>query len=162
MIAGRAMTAKGFILPKRWGQGSGPPGDPVVRAGDCLLAHRLSRGARAVCGSARRPMGVNAVSVVFSSGSGMYAITSERRSRGSKAREFVGCIRCRAYHAGDRPGRIGSGRLDLFALSKPLRHASVAMTERYAHVGRGHLKAGVDRKALSRWGGCGGGPPDFG
>jgi hypothetical protein len=67
----------------------------------------------------------------------MYAITSGRRSRGSKAREFVGCIRCRAYHAGDRPTRIGPDRLDLLTLSKRLRYVPIAITEQCTHLRRG-------------------------
>jgi site-specific recombinase XerD len=37
--------------------------------------------------------------------------------------------------------------VDLYTVSKLLRHASIAMTERYTHLSRGDLKAAVERKS---------------
>jgi site-specific recombinase XerD len=39
--------------------------------------------------------------------------------------------------------------VDLYTVSKLLRHASIAMTERYTHLSRGDLKAAVNRKPVS-------------
>ncbi len=39
--------------------------------------------------------------------------------------------------------------VDLYTVSKLLRHASIAMTERYTHLSRGDLKAAVNRKSVS-------------
>ncbi len=38
--------------------------------------------------------------------------------------------------------------VDLYTVSKLLRHASIAMTERYTHLSRGDLKAAVERKSM--------------
>jgi len=48
-----------------------------------------------------------------------------------------------------RPAAWTRAGVDLFTLSKVLRHASVAMTERYTHLTRGDLKAAVNRKPVS-------------
>jgi len=42
--------------------------------------------------------------------------------------------------------------VDLYTVSKLLRHASIAMTERYTHLSRGDLKAAVERKSLLQTG----------
>ena len=42
--------------------------------------------------------------------------------------------------------------VDLYTVSKLLRHASIAMTERYTHLSRGDLKAAVERKAMLQTG----------
>jgi integrase len=42
--------------------------------------------------------------------------------------------------------------VDLFTVSKLLRHASIAMTERYTHLSRGDLKAAVERKSMLQTG----------
>jgi len=39
--------------------------------------------------------------------------------------------------------------VDIYTVSKLLRHASVVMSERYAHLSRGDLKAAVNRKPVS-------------
>lgn len=38
--------------------------------------------------------------------------------------------------------------VDLYTVSKLLRHVSIAMTERYTHLSRGDLKAAVNRKPV--------------
>ena len=40
--------------------------------------------------------------------------------------------------------------VDLFTVSKMLRHASIAMTERYTHLSRGDLKAAVERSRVTQ------------
>ena len=41
------------------------------------------------------------------------------------------------------------GGVDIYTVSKLLRHASVVMSERYAHLSQADLKAAVDRKKVS-------------
>jgi site-specific recombinase XerD len=41
--------------------------------------------------------------------------------------------------------RLLRGGVDIYAVSKLLRHASVVMSERYAHLSQGDLKAAVGR-----------------
>ncbi len=45
--------------------------------------------------------------------------------------------------------RLRAG-VDLYTVSKLLRHASIAMAERYTHLSRGDLKAAVNRKPVSK------------
>lgn len=40
--------------------------------------------------------------------------------------------------------------VDIYTVSKLLRHASVVMSERYAHLSQGDLKAAVNRKPVSQ------------
>ena len=41
--------------------------------------------------------------------------------------------------------RLLRGGVDIYAVSKLLRHASVVMSERYAHLSQGDLEAAVER-----------------
>ena len=63
----------------------------------------------------------------------------------------VGSPLCRD-HAVEHPIRPAAwmpAGVDLYTISKLLRHASIAMTERYTHLSRGDLKAAVNRKPVS-------------
>jgi hypothetical protein len=44
--------------------------------------------------------------------------------------------------------------LDIYTVSKLLRHVSVIMSERYAHLSQSDLKAAVERSGGSVGGGC--------
>lgn len=57
-------------------------------------------------------------------------------------------------HAHDTRHTFGCRKLragvDLYTVSKLLRHASIAMTERHTHLSRGDLKAAVERSRGSQ------------
>jgi integrase len=48
--------------------------------------------------------------------------------------------------------RLLRGGVDIYAVSKLLRHASVVMSERYAHLSQSDLKAAVERKSMLQTG----------